>query len=162
MKNKPKVHDTAFIAKGARIVGSVIIKKDASIWYNSVIRCDLEHTVIEVGERSNVQDGTVIHVDHDKSTIIGNDVTIGHNCTIHGCTIEDGCLIGMGATILSGAHIKKGAVVGAGAMVKENMVVKENSLVVGIPAPTSKAATTRKLRTQCSSCRNVYKICKRI
>jgi carbonic anhydrase/acetyltransferase-like protein (isoleucine patch superfamily) len=130
----PKVHDTAFIAEGVKIMGNVIIKKDASIWYNSVIRCDEEKSVIEVGERTNIQDGSVVHIDRNKSTIIGDDVVIGHNCIIHACTIENGCLIGMGATVLSGAHIKKGAIVGAGAVVKENMVVEENTLVVGIPA----------------------------
>jgi carbonic anhydrase/acetyltransferase-like protein (isoleucine patch superfamily) len=133
-KNIPKVHVTAFIAEGAKIIGNVIIKEDASIWYNSVIRCDLEKTIIEIGKRTNIQDGSIVHIDHNKSTIIGNDVTIGHNCIIHGCIIEDCCLIGMGAIILSGAHIKKGAIVGAGAVVKENMVVEENTLVVGIPA----------------------------
>ena len=134
MINKPKVHDTAFIAEGVRIMGNVIIKRDASVWYNSVIRCDEETSLIEIGERTNIQDGSIVHIDRDKSTIIGDDVTIGHNCIIHACTIENGCLIGMGAIVLSGAHIKKGAIVGAGAVVKENMVVEENSLVVGIPA----------------------------
>lgn len=135
MKHKtPTVHDTAFIAENVKIMGNVIIKKDASIWYNSVVRGDVKKTKIKIGERTNIQDGSVVHVDHYKSAIIGDDVTIGHNCTIHACTIEDGCLIGMGAIVLSGAHIKKGAIVGAGAVVKENMVVEENTLVVGIPA----------------------------
>ena len=132
--NIPEIHNTAFIAEGVKITGNVIIKKDASVWYNSVIRCDVEKTKIEIGERTNIQDGSVVHIDYNKSAIIGNDVTIGHNCIVHACTIEDGCLIGMGAIILSGAHIKKGAIVGAGAVVKENMIVEENTLVVGIPA----------------------------
>ena len=130
----PQIHSSAFIAEGVRIMGNVTIKKNVSIWYNSVIRGDVKGTEIEIGERTNIQDGTVIHVDNNISTLIKNDVTIGHNCTIHACTIEEGCLIGMGATILSGAHIKKGSIVGAGAVVKENMVVEENTLVVGIPA----------------------------
>jgi carbonic anhydrase/acetyltransferase-like protein (isoleucine patch superfamily) len=131
---KPVVHDTAFIAEGVKIMGNVIIKKNASIWYNSVVRCDDGETVIEIGERTNIQDGSVVHIAQNKSTKIGNDVTIGHNCMIHACTIEDGCLIGMGAIILNGALIKKGAIVGAGSVVQENMVVEENTLVVGIPA----------------------------
>jgi len=134
MNNNPRVHETAFIADGAKITGNVEIKKDASVWYNVVMRCDDEETKVELGERSNIQDGSVVHIDANKSTIIGDDVTIGHNCIIHACTIEEGCLIGMGAIILSGAHIKRGAIVGAGAVVKENMVVEENTLVVGIPA----------------------------
>ena len=141
MKNNPQVHNTAFIAEGVRIMGNVVIKKDASVWYNTVIRCDEATSLIEVGERTNIQDGSVVHIDRNKSTIIGDDVTIGHNCIIHACTIENGCLIGMGAIILSGAHIKKGAIIGAGAVVKENMVVEENTLAVGIPAKQVKTLT---------------------
>ena len=132
--NNTKIHNSAFIADGAKIIGNVTIKEDASVWYNAVIRADLGNTEISIGERTNIQDGTVVHIEHNKSVIIGNDVTIGHNCTIHACTIEDGCLIGMGATILTGAHVKKGAIVGAASLVKENMVIEEKTLVVGIPA----------------------------
>ena len=130
----PEIDSSVFIAEGVKIMGYVKIKEDSSIWYNSVIRADDENTRIEIGKRTNIQDGTVIHVDHNQSAVIGDNVTVGHNCTIHACTIEEGCLIGMGSTILSGAVIKSGAVVGAGAVVKENMVVENNTLVVGIPA----------------------------
>ena len=132
------IHDSVFIADGAKVIGYVTIKKDVSIWCNVVVRSDLEGIEITIGERTNIQDGSVVHVDTHTSTIIGNDVTIGHNCTIHACTIEDGCLIGMGATVLTGAHIKKGAIVGAGALVKENMVIEENMLAVGVPAKAVK------------------------
>ena len=134
MNNTPIIHETAFIADGAKVMGVVKIGEESSVWYNCVLRGDIPNTEIIIGKRSNIQDGTVIHNDHNKSTIIGDNVTVGHNCVIHGCVIEDECLIGMGAIVLSGAVIKKGAIVGAGAVVKENAIIEEKSLVVGIPA----------------------------
>ena len=128
---KPQIDPTAFIAKGARIIGDVIIDSNSSIWYNTVARADINS--IQIGQGSNVQDNSVIHLENDQGVIIGNNVTIGHNAIIHGCTIKDGALIGMGAIIMNGAIIGKGSVIGAGAVVKENMVVPDLSLVVGIP-----------------------------
>jgi len=138
MGSMPVIHKTAFVADGAKVMGVVKIGEESSVWYNCVLRGDIPNTEIVIGKRSNIQDGTVIHNDYNKSTIIGDNVTVGHNCVIHGCVIEDECLIGMGAIILSGAVIKKGAIVGAGAVVKENTIVEENSLVVGIPAKHAK------------------------
>ena len=129
--NNPQIHETAFIAPGAHVVGDVILKKNSSIWYNTVARADINQIII--GERSNVQDNSVIHLENDQGVIIGNDVTIGHNAIIHGCTIKDGALIGMGAIIMNGVTIGKGAVVGAGAVVKENMQVADHELIVGVP-----------------------------
>lgn len=134
MENSPQIDDSAFIANGARVIGNVKIGKESSVWYNCVLRCDIPNTSIIIGNQTNIQDCSVIHNDYNKSTIIGNNVTIGHSCIIHGCIIEDECLIGMGAIILSGALIKKGAIVGAGAVVKENAIIEENMLAVGIPA----------------------------
>ena len=134
MKNIPQIDKSVFLAGGAKVMGDVIIGKDSTVWYNCVIRSDIPNTNIVIGERTNIQDGSIIHNDHNKSTIIGNNVTVGHNCIIHGCVIEDECLIGMGAIILSGALIRKGAVIGAGAVVKENAVIDSNTLAVGIPA----------------------------
>jgi carbonic anhydrase/acetyltransferase-like protein (isoleucine patch superfamily) len=130
------IDKSVFIADGAKIVGNVKIKADSSVWYNTVIRADIAK--VEIGKRSNIQDGSVIHVDTDVPCIIGDDVTIGHGCILHACIIEDGCLIGMGAIVLSGAHIKKGAVVGAGALVKENAVVEKDMLIVGLPGKSIK------------------------
>ena len=132
----PQIHETAFIAPGAHVVGDVILKKDSSIWYNTVARADINRIII--GERSNVQDNSVIHLENDQGVIVGDDVTIGHNAIIHGCMIEDGALIGMGAIIMNDASIGKGAVVGAGAVVKENMMVKAYELVVGVPGKVVK------------------------
>ena len=132
----PKIHDSVFVADGARVIGDVTIKKGSSIWYNTVARADINKIII--GERSNVQDNSVIHLENDQGVIIGNDVTIGHNAIIHGCTIEDGALIGMGSIIMNGAVVGKGAVIGAGAVVKENMIVEPYQLVVGVPAKAVK------------------------
>ena len=118
-------------------MGNVILKEDASIWYNAVARGDIN--TVEIGERTNVQDGCVLHVENDRACIIGNDVTIGHKAIIHGCTIEDGCLIGMGAIILNGAILKKGCIIGAGAVVKENTTVESGTLWVGVPAKEVKS-----------------------
>lgn len=132
----PSVHDSAFVAEGARIIGDVVLHKDSSIWYNTVARGDINQII--VGARSNVQDNSVIHLENDQGVVIGKDVTIGHNAIIHGCKIEDGALIGMGAIIMNGAIIGSGAVIGAGAVVKENMIVKPCELVVGVPGKVVK------------------------
>ena len=133
----PTIHESAFIADGARIIGDVTLMQDSSIWYNTVARADINKIV--VGERSNVQDNSVIHLENDQGVVIGNDVTIGHNAIIHGCTIGDGALIGMGAIIMNGALIGNGAVIGAGAVVKENMIVQPFDLVVGVPGKVVKS-----------------------
>ena len=132
----PQIDETAFIAPGARVVGDVILKPHSSIWYNTVARADINQ--ITIGERSNIQDNSVIHLENDQGVVIGNDVTVGHNAIIHGCTIHDGALIGMGSIIMNGATIGKGAVIGAGALIKENMQVSDYELVVGIPGKVVK------------------------
>tara|TARA_B100000315_G_C14478087_1_gene541574 strand:+ start:309 stop:830 length:522 start_codon:yes stop_codon:yes gene_type:complete len=127
----PQIHETAYIAEGAQVIGDVILKADSSIWYNTVCRADINRIVI--GERTNIQDNSVIHLENDQGVLVENDVTVGHNAIIHGCSIADGALIGMGAIIMNGAVIGKGAVIGAGAVVKEDMVIPDFSLVVGVP-----------------------------
>ena len=127
----PQIHQSAFTAKGSRIIGDVILKEDSSIWYNTVARADINQIII--GKGSNIQDNSIIHLENDQGVISGEHVTIGHNAIIHGCTIKDGALIGMGAIIMNGAVIGKGAVVGAGAVIKENMIVSDLQLVVGVP-----------------------------
>lgn len=132
LKTRLDVAPTAWIAPGAVLVGDVEIAEGASVWYGCVLRGDLEP--IRVGARSNVQDLTVIHVDHGQAVHIGEDVTIGHRCVIHGCRIEDGALIGMGAILLSGCHIGAGALVAAGAVVREDFQVPPGSIAAGVPA----------------------------
>ena len=136
----PQIHESAFFADGARVIGDVILKAESSIWYNTVARADINQIVI--GERSNIQDNSVIHLENDQGVLVGNDVTVGHNAIIHGCTIDDGALIGMGAIIMNGVSIGKGAVVGAGSVVKENMIVNDYELVVGVPAKVVKTLSS--------------------
>jgi carbonic anhydrase/acetyltransferase-like protein (isoleucine patch superfamily) len=130
---EPKVHSSVFIADGARIIGDVEIGRDSSVWFNTVIRGDVHY--IRIGERTNVQDNTVIHVTHKKyPTIVGSNVTIGHSAVIHACTISDYCLIGMGAIVLDGAVVGRSSLVAAGAVVPMRMEIPEGVLAAGIPA----------------------------
>lgn len=133
---EPKIHRTAFVAEGARIIGDVTLKKESSVWYNSVLRADINK--ITIGERSNIQDNSVIHLENDQGVYVGNDVTVGHNVILHGCSVEDGALIGMGAIIMNGAIVGKGSVIGAGAVIKQNMIIPDFSLVIGVPAKINK------------------------
>ncbi|PAE26218.1 gamma carbonic anhydrase family protein [Bacillus sp. 7894-2] len=133
---KPAVHESVYLAPNTYIIGNVKLEADVSIWFNSVLRGDNDS--IKIGKGTNVQEGTMIHVDEGYPVTIGQNVTIGHNCVIHGCTIEDGALIGMGAIILNGAHIKAGAVIAAGAVVGENKIIESNMLAAGVPARTLK------------------------
>lgn len=133
----PEISQKAYIAEGTVIIGSVTIKDYASIWFNAVIRGDINR--IEIGSYCNIQDGCVIHVADDCSTLIGDYVTVGHRAVLHGCTIEDHCLIGIGAVILNGASIGRGSIVSAGAVVKENERVPPFSLVAGVPAKVIKS-----------------------
>ena len=129
---RPNCHPESFIAEGARVIGRVTMGQYSSVWFNAVMRGDVN--AISLGNYSNVQDNAVVHVADDCETIIGDFVTIGHSAVIHGCTIEDHCLIGMSATILNGAVIGRGSVIAAGALVRENDVIPPHSLVVGVPA----------------------------
>ena len=128
----PEVDPTVYIAPGARVMGDVAIGAESSVWYNTVVRGDINY--IKIGERTNLQDGCIVHLENDLPCIVGNDVTVGHGAILHGCTIEDGVLIGMGATILSGARIGRGSMIAAGAVVLEGSDIPPFSLLVGIPA----------------------------
>lgn len=130
--NRLDVAPSAFVAPGAVLVGEVSVAEDASIWYGCVLRGDLEP--IRVGRASNVQDLTAVHVDRDLPTLIGDGVTIGHRCVIHGCVVEDDSLIGMGAVLLSGSRIGEGALVAAGAVVLEGFHVPPGMVAAGVPA----------------------------
>lgn len=132
----PEVDKKTFVADGARVIGKVTLKEFASVWFNSVVRGDVNR--IEIGRYSNIQDNSVVHVADDYPAIIGDFVTVGHNCVLHACTIEEHCLIGMGAVILNGAVIGKGSIVAAGAVVREKQIIPPHSLVVGLPAKVIK------------------------
>ncbi len=136
LNNSPSIDPNAFVASGAQVMGNVIIKKDASIWYNAVLRGDINQIII--GERSNIQDGCILHMENDTPCIVENDVTVGHHVNLHACHIEESCLIGIGAIVLSGARIGRGSIIGAGAVILENSNIPPFSLVVGCPGKSSK------------------------
>jgi gamma-carbonic anhydrase len=128
----PKINDSVFICEGVQIIGDVEIGKDSSVWFNTVIRGDVNY--IRIGERTNIQDVSMLHVTYKKyPLIIGNDVTIGHSVTLHGCTLKDLVLIGMGAILLDNCVINSNSFIAAGTLVKENFVVPEGVLVAGVP-----------------------------
>ena len=139
-KNKmPEIHDTAYVDEAAVVIGDVVIGADASIWPMVAVRGDVNS--IRIGQRTNVQDGCVLHVTHagpmspdGYALTVGNDVTVGHNAVLHACTIEDHCLIGMGAVVLDGAIIRAGAMVGAGSIVSPGKELEGGHLYLGAPA----------------------------
>jgi carbonic anhydrase/acetyltransferase-like protein (isoleucine patch superfamily) len=139
-EHKPDVHSTVFIAEGARIIGDVRIGSESSVWFNTIVRGDVNF--IRIGSRTNIQDNSVLHVTSETAPLaIGSDVTVGHSVVLHGCTIEDGCLIGMGAVILDGAHIGSGSLIAAGSVVLEGGEIPTGSLAAGIPAKVKRALT---------------------
>ncbi len=129
----PIIGENCYMAENATIVGEVIIGNDCSIWFNAVLRGDVN--TITIGNRVNVQDGAVLHCLYEKSKIfIGNDVSIGHNVTIHGASVMDGARIGMGATVLDGAVVGEGAIIAANALVLSNTIIEPGSIYAGVPA----------------------------
>lgn len=129
---RPSVHASVFVATNASVIGRVDIGKDSSIWYNVVARGDINF--IRIGERTNLQDATVLHVTHELPVIIGDDVTVGHRAIIHGCTVGNGSLVGMGAILLDGVEVGPQALVAAGAVVREGFTIPDGTLAAGIPA----------------------------
>jgi carbonic anhydrase/acetyltransferase-like protein (isoleucine patch superfamily) len=126
------IHKSVKIFQGAHIIGDVKIGEQSSIWFNSILRGDIE--AIHVGKFSNIQDNCVIHTSKDYPVKIGNYVSVGHAAVLHGCNIDDNCLIGINSTILNGSKIKKNSIVGAGAVVTEGKEFPEGSLIMGVPA----------------------------
>lgn len=125
------VHPTAYIARGAIVVGDVTLEEESSVWFNAVVRADTE--IVHIGPRCNIQDGALLHSDPGFPCRLGAEVSVGHLAIVHGATIEDGSLVGMHATVLNGAIVGANSIIGAGALVKEGMNVPPNSLVVGVP-----------------------------
>ena len=137
----PKVDPEAWVAPGALLIGRITVRRGASIWYGCVVRSDFEGAEIVIGEDTNIQDGTLVHVDVDSPCLVGSRVTVGHGAILHAATIEDDCLIGMGAVVLTGARVGHGAVVAAGALVPEGAVIPPGELVAGIPAKVRREVT---------------------
>ena len=132
-----------FVADSASIIGSVRLKDKASIWFNCVLRGDNDWLV--VGERSNIQDGSVLHTDPGIQLVIGDDVTVGHKVMLHGCEIGNNSLIGIGSTVLNGAKIGKNSLVGAHALITENKVFPDGSLILGAPASVVRELTDEEI-----------------
>lgn len=128
----PQIHSSAFVAENATIIGRVSIGEGASVWFQTVIRGDINE--IKIGMNSNIQDGCLLHVTNAHSLIVGECVTVGHGAILHGCVVESSCLISMGAVVLDGAVIGSGSIVAAGAVVAPGSKIPANSLVMGIPA----------------------------
>ena len=135
----PQVAATAWVADSAEVMGDVVVGEDSSIWFGVVVRGDNHR--ITIGRRSNVQDLSVLHTDRGVPLTIGDNVTIGHQVTLHGCTVGDGTLIGIGAVVLNGARIGKNCLVGAGALVTEGKEFPDGSLIIGSPAKLARALT---------------------
>ncbi len=133
----PKIHPSVFLCEGVKIIGDVEIGKHSSVWYNTVIRGDVNY--IRIGKRTNIQDLSMLHVTIKKHPLmVGNDVTIAHSVTLHGCTVKDNSLVGIGAICLDGSVIESNSIVAAGALVREGFVVPEGTLVAGVPAKVIK------------------------
>jgi len=128
----PTIDDSVYIAESANIIGRVILKKNASVWHQTSIRGDIN--TIEIGEGTNIQEQTVIHVSTDTGVKLGNNVTVGHGCIIHGCTILDYVIVGMGSTVLDGAVIGNNCIIGANSLVTKDKVFEDGMLILGSPA----------------------------
>jgi gamma-carbonic anhydrase len=130
--SQPTVASSAFIAPNATLIGMVTIQEEASIWFQTVVRGDINH--ISIGSQTNIQDSCVLHVTYKHPVILGKRITVGHGAILHGCNIADDCLIAMGAIVLDGAVIEEKCLIGAGTLVPPGMVVPQGSLVLGSPA----------------------------
>jgi carbonic anhydrase/acetyltransferase-like protein (isoleucine patch superfamily) len=139
----PQVHSSTYIAPGVQLIGNVELKENTSVWFNAVLRGDSDK--ITIGKGSNIQDGSIVHVDPGYPIQVGEYVTVGHNVVLHGCTVKDGALIGMNATILNGAVIGEGALVAAGALVPEGKIIEPGVLVAGVPAKVIRKLTPEEI-----------------
>lgn len=140
----PKIAPTAFVAENALVIGDVTIGDDSGIWFNCVVRGDINF--IRIGKRTNIQDGSILHVNPAKyPLVVGDEITVGHRVILHGCTIKDGCLIGIGSIVLDGAVVGEESIVGAGAVVAEGTVIPPRTLAIGIPAKPKRELTDKDL-----------------
>ena len=139
------IDKSVFIADGAKVIGNIEIGKDSSVWFNAVIRADLDE--VKIGDNSNVQDNAVIHTSDGFGVSIGDNVTIGHGAIIHGCTIKDNVMIGMGAIVLNGAVIEENCIIGAGALVPQGKVIPAGSLAFGNPVKIVRQLTDKEIES---------------
>jgi carbonic anhydrase/acetyltransferase-like protein (isoleucine patch superfamily) len=150
----PTVAPGAYVDASAQVIGDVHIGHESSVWMNAVIRGDVNF--IRIGSRTNIQDGTIVHVMRDPShpTVLGDDITVGHGAVVHGCTIEDRCLIGMGAILLNGVRVGEGSIIAAGTLLPEGAVVPPRSLVMGSPGKVRRSITDEEFEFILQSAQN--------
>ena len=155
----PSIHPSVFIAVDAVVIGNVEIGEGSSVWYGCVLRGDVNY--IRIGKRTNIQDGTVIHVSSKTNpTVLENEITVGHRVTLHGCHVESNCLIGIGSIILDGARIGKNSLVAAGALVTPGVQIPERSLVMGSPARVKRELTDEEVEKYSKNRKNYVELSK--
>ncbi len=142
-EKSPQIEENVYIAENATLIGDVRLKEYVSIWPGAVLRGDISY--IEIGKYSNVQDNSIIHLDFDKPTIVGEYVTIGHGVTLHGCKVGNGVLVGIGAIVLNGAEIGDESIIAAGSVVPPGKVIPPRSLVMGIPGKIVREVTQEEI-----------------
>lgn len=156
-KKTPQIPTTCWLAENATIVGDVKLGNDCSVWFSAVIRGDVNSIVF--GDNCNIQDGAIIHCTYEQSkTIIGNNVSIGHNAIVHGCRIDDNVLVGMGAIVMDNARVPSNVLIAAGTVVLENTVLEENSIYAGVPAKKVKKLSKEKFTSEVKRIANNYKL----
>ncbi|MFZ5351403.1 MAG: gamma carbonic anhydrase family protein [Bacillota bacterium] len=153
---KPEISDSVFLAQNCTIIGKCVVEEGCSIWFNTVLRADVNE--IRVGKNTNIQDGVVVHCDHNHPTSIGENVTVGHNAIVHGCTIGSNCIIGMGSTILDGAVIGKNCIVGANSLVTSGKTIPDNSLIIGSPAKVIRELSAEEAEAIKKSAEGYYRL----
>ena len=157
---EPRIHETAFVTDDAIVIGDVEIGEEASIWFGSVVRGDVNY--IRIGARTNIQDACVIHVSSkDHPTILEDEITVGHRVTLHGCYVESGCLVGIGSIVLDGARIGHQSLIGAGSLITPGTVIPPKSLVMGAPAKVKRELTTEELNGLTRSWQNYVELSRR-
>ncbi|MBK7692612.1 MAG: gamma carbonic anhydrase family protein [Bacteroidetes bacterium] len=151
----PTIPDSCFVAPNATIVGDVLMGEDCSVWFNAVIRGDVNS--IRIGNKVNIQDGACIHCTYEKTkTMIGNNVSIGHHALVHGCTVEDNVLIGMGAIVMDNAYIGANTIIAAGAVILENTICESGSIYAGVPAKKVKDISQELIHNEINRIANNY------
>jgi carbonic anhydrase/acetyltransferase-like protein (isoleucine patch superfamily) len=151
----PVIPDDCFVAPNATIVGDVVLGNECSIWFNAVVRGDVNS--IRIGNKVNIQDGACIHCTYQKTTVVlGNNVSVGHHALVHGCYVEDNVLIGMGAIVMDNVHIGANSIIAAGAVVLEGTIVPEGSIFAGVPAKKVKDISPELLSGEVQRIANNY------
>ena len=156
----PRIHQSAYIADNAIVIGDVEIGPGSSVWFGAVIRGDVNY--IRIGESTNIQDGTIIHVDsRQHPTILKDRITVGHRVTLHGCSVQSGCLIGMASTLMDGVVVGENSIVAAGALLTPGTIVPPNSLAIGSPAKVGRSVSPAELEWLDRSWRNYVELSSR-